>query len=425
MNLALILAGGRGTRSADPGTPKVCVPIGRKPLLQHHFDLLSQSEIRKVIVAAGVMADQVVECLARIDKYAIDIEVVIDSKPTGTMNAIRNSVTSAFAVESDELLVISGDVLTSFDINGFSRKWKDSRKPVAVVTHPSTHPGDSDSVFQTYNGRVYAAPKGSRHSFVPNMSSTGVFAVRRQALLNSGDCIDFGADLVPMAANRDQLFAHISSHYFKDTGTPSRLVSARIDYSSGVFHRRGSLEPRRAIFLDRDGVINPDSLSTAGPANYDLEDGVAEAIARANQLGVPVFVVTNQPAIAKGFITESEHEATRAKMDQLLAEAGAFVDDYEYCPHHPERGFIGEIRSLKVVCECRKPSTGLIDRLSLRHNIDVGKSILIGDSWREKELARRAGCQFLYVSNFHHSNNDFEVLTASNAIDQALEMTLC
>lgn len=425
MNLALILAGGRGTRSSDPGTPKVCVPIGGKPLLQHHFDCLAQSQIRKVIVAAGFMAGEVLRCLEQIDKHAIDIEVVIEANPSGTVNAIKNSVTSRIWGETTELLVISGDVLTSFNVDEFSNDWRRSAKSVAVVVHPSTHSSDSDSVFRRFDGSIYAAPKGCRHSHIPNMSSTGVFAVRKQALTNFGSCLDFGSDLVPMAANQNDLFTYVSSHYFKDTGTPPRLEGARSDYSSGVFHRRGSLAARRAIFLDRDGVINPEFLSAAGPARYVLENGVAEAIARVNKSGVPVFVVTNQPAIAKGFITESEHEATRAKMDQLLSDAEAFVDDYEYCPHHPDSGFHGEIASLKTFCECRKPSTGMIERLSQRHTIKVNESILIGDSWREEELAHRTGLKFLNVPNFRESQSDDECLSAPQAIDLALEMLLC
>jgi len=397
MTTALILAGGRGTRSGNPSLAKVCVHIGGKSLLQHHFDLLASSQVTDVVVVAGFGGDQVSRELEAANAYGLKLRLLVEESPHGVMNALRWAISCGGLPEEERLLVLLGDVLMSFRIDDFLHRWEGSRNPVGVVVHPSTHPLDSDTVFESFNGVTHAAAKGTVNPDIPNMSSAGVFAILGSQLDRFIKEKDFGSDVLPGAARANRLFVYQSSHYLKDTGTASRLASAREDFSSGVFARRGSLLPRPALFLDRDGVINPVRPESPAPHEYQLCTGVAEAIAKTNRRGIPVFVVTNQPGIAKGFFSELHHQAVRARMDALLAEAGGFVDDYIYCPHHPESGFVGEVPSLKRECRCRKPEIGMIEELARHHHLDVVGSVVIGDSWRDLELARRVSARFVHV----------------------------
>jgi histidinol-phosphate phosphatase family protein len=220
------------------------------------------------------------------------------------------------------------------------------------------------------------------------------------------------------AAADDNLHAFVSSHYFKDTGTPDRLDATRADVARGTVARRGMRGPRPALFLDRDGVINPTSPEFYGPDGYVLNAGVAEALATANRAGIPVLVVTNQPAIAKGLMSEEDHTAVRARMDALLAEAGAFVDDYARCPHHPESGHVGEVTALKITCDCRKPSPGMIHALARHHTIDLTRSVMVGDSWRDREAAAAAGVAFVSAA-------PEDAPSPSDAIRRALAVLGC
>ena len=230
------------------------------------------------------------------------------------------------------------------------------------------------------------------------MSSAGVFAIRVRDLNLFPEGKDFGSDVLPKAASTNRLFVYRSSHYLRDTGTASRLSSVQVDVSSGVFARRGSLHPRPAIFLDRDGVVNPVLPESPSPDEYRVCDGVVEAIGRVNQKGVPIFVVTNQPGIAKGLFSAQYHQIVRARMDAILGRAGCFVDDYSYCPHHPEKGFENEVPELKIQCLCRKPETGMVDGLVSWHHLDVRRSVVVGDTWRDCELAQRIGSGFIHVA---------------------------
>jgi histidinol-phosphate phosphatase family protein len=398
MTTALILAGGRGTRSGNPELAKICVQIGGKSLLQHHFDLLASSQVTDVVVVAGFAGDQVSRALKEANVHGLKPRLLVEESPNGVMNALQWTISCGDLPEEESLLVLLGDVLMSFRIDEFLYRWEGSQKPIGVVVHPSTHPLDSDTVFECCDGFVHAAAKGTVNLEIPNMSSAGVFAILRSELGRFSNEKDFGSDVLPKAARANRLFVYKSSHYLKDTGTASRLALAQDDFSSGVFARRGSLLPRPAIFLDRDGVINPILPESPSPNEYRLCDGVAEAIAKINLGGVPVFVVTNQPGIAKGFFSEKHHQAVRARMDALLAQAGGFVDDYIYCPHHPESGFEGEVPSLKRECWCRKPETNMVEELVRHHHLDIGRSVVVGDSWRDQELARRIGTRFVHVA---------------------------
>lgn len=398
MTTALILAGGRGTRSSDPNLAKVCVQIGGKSLLQHHFDLIASSKVTDVVVVAGFAGDQVSRALEEANVHGLKLQLLVEESPNGVMNALQWAVSCSGIPDEERLLILLGDVLMSFRVDDFLCRWEGSEKPIGVVAHPSTHPRDSDTVFESCDGMTYAAPKGAVNRDIPNMSSAGVFAILSGELGRFLYEKDFGSDVLPKAARANRLFVYQSSHYLKDTGTASRLESAQDDFSSGVFARRGSLLPRPAIFLDRDGVINPLRPESPAPHEYQLCDGVAEAIAEINRRGIPVFVVTNQPGIAKGFFSELHHQAVRARMDALLAQADGFVDDYIYCPHHPESGFVGEVPSLKRECRCRKPNVAMIEELVKHHHLDVVGSVVVGDSKRDSDLARRVGARFVHVA---------------------------
>ena len=107
---------------------------------------------------------------------------------------------------------------------------------------------------------------------------------------------------------------------------------------------------------------------------------MAEAIKLINKSGYLVVVVTNQPVIARGEVTESELQLIHNKMETELGTEGAYLDAIYYCPHHPDKGFEGEIERLKIECDCRKPKPGMFFRAAEDFNIDLCSSWMIGDS---------------------------------------------
>jgi D-glycero-D-manno-heptose 1,7-bisphosphate phosphatase len=123
-----------------------------------------------------------------------------------------------------------------------------------------------------------------------------------------------------------------------------------------------------------------------------LLDGVTDAIKAINNSGYLAIVVTNQPVIARGEVTVHQLEEIHNKMETLLGLEGAYIDAIYYCPHHPHKGYDGEVLELKIDCECRKPKPGMLLKASEDFNIDLESSWMIGDGENDVRAGIAAGC---------------------------------
>jgi histidinol-phosphate phosphatase family protein len=154
---------------------------------------------------------------------------------------------------------------------------------------------------------------------------------------------------------------------------------------------------RAAAFLDRDGTIIHDADYLRDPDGVRLLEAAAGAVARLNAGGVPVVVVTNQSGIARGLMTVDDYERVRARLDELLAAEGARIDATYFCPHHPD--YTG-------ACECRKPGTLLYRRAAEEHDIDLARSLYVGDRWRDVAAALTLGGRAILVPSPSTSPED-------------------
>ncbi len=139
---------------------------------------------------------------------------------------------------------------------------------------------------------------------------------------------------------------------------------------------------RRAVFLDRDGVLNVylpgDYVKT--PAELTLLPGAGESVAKLNALGVPVFVVSNQQGVAKGVMTQADLDAVDAALRAGIADAGGHIEKSFYCVHHAQNG-----------CDCRKPAGGMIRAAAREFDVDLAGSVFVGDTETDALAARDAG----------------------------------
>ena len=142
--------------------------------------------------------------------------------------------------------------------------------------------------------------------------------------------------------------------------------------------------PRPAAFLDRDGVLNVDHGYAHKPEQLEWIEGAPEAVRLLNEAGHYVIVVTNQSGVARGYYDGAAVESFHAHMQDGLKKHDAHIDAFYYCPHHPE----GIIKSLAVVCDCRKPRTGMLERAAREWPIDIDTSFLVGD--KDEDMAAAA-----------------------------------
>jgi D-glycero-D-manno-heptose 1,7-bisphosphate phosphatase len=166
---------------------------------------------------------------------------------------------------------------------------------------------------------------------------------------------------------------------------------------------------KRAVFLDRDGVINrkpPEGQYVTRWEEMQFLPGVAEAIALLAQANFCVLVVSNQRCVSKGLLSVSDLESIHARMCRELAEKDALITEVYYCPH-----------ASQPPCDCRKPAPGLLLRAAREHEIDLKQSWFIGDSDTDVEAGRNAGCKTVRIVNGGAGGNSDPDLFARTLLD--------
>jgi len=147
------------------------------------------------------------------------------------------------------------------------------------------------------------------------------------------------------------------------------------------------------VFLDRDGTLNRHVGFLRDADALELLPGVAEAVKAIHAAGYLAIVATNQPVIARGEVTVSQLRQIHNKLETLLGLAGTYVDAIYYCPHHPHKGYAGEIPEFKTDCACRKPKPGMLLQAAEELHIDLSRSWMVGDSERDIQAGIAAGCR--------------------------------
>src|SRR4029434_7770359 len=149
----------------------------------------------------------------------------------------------------------------------------------------------------------------------------------------------------------------------------------------------------RAVFIDRDGTLNDEVGYVNHLSRFRLFDFAAKAIRLLNEAGWRTFVVTNQSGVARGFFDEALVERVHSYMLQQLARDEARVDGIYWCPHHPTAGQ----PPYRQECDCRKPLPGLLHRAARDFNLDLAKSVVIGDRYLDVNMAHQAGAKGVLV----------------------------
>ncbi|HEY4182051.1 MAG TPA: D-glycero-beta-D-manno-heptose 1,7-bisphosphate 7-phosphatase [Kofleriaceae bacterium] len=173
---------------------------------------------------------------------------------------------------------------------------------------------------------------------------------------------------------------------------------------------------RRCVFLDRDGVINTEVAYLHDPEQLEIIAGVPQAIAQLSRTGAAVVVVTNQAGIARGKYTEHELAAVTARVDEILAAAGTHLDRTYFCPHHPDAG----IGDYKRECRCRKPAPGMLEQAATELDLDLARSILVGDKITDLQAGRAAGCATVLVRTGYGAGEE-EAARAAGVCDAVFD----
>ena len=411
----VIMAGGRGTRitSVASDIPKPMIKIGDKPVLEHELECLKSQGFTDIIITVSHLGHIIMDYFGDGSKispatgkpFGVHIEYYFEKEPLGNAGAlfkIKDKLTNDF-------LLLNADALFDVDFNRFVKYHEQHGALVTLFAHANDHPYDSGLLVVDKDNYVqqWLTKEDVRPQYYRNIVNGGLHVVSPKVLdvEITTPKVDLDRQILKPLAGTGKMLCYNSPEYAKDMGTPERYYAACADYKSGKIQGKNLRNKQKAIFLDRDGTVNKYVGYLHNPEQLELLDGVGEAIRKINLSGYLAIVVTNQPVVARGEVTVEGLQEIHNKMETLLGKEGAYLDGIYYCPHHPDKGFDGEVKELKIVCECRKPKAGLLLQAAKDFNIDLSQSWMIGDSENDVLAGKNAGCKTALIGETDYGQN--------------------
>lgn len=391
----VIMAGGKGTRisSVANDIPKPMIKIEGKPVLEREIECLREQGFTDIIITVSHLGSIIMDYFGDGKKFGVNIEYFNETVPLGNAGALfqlKDKLTEDF-------LLLNADAIFDVDFRRFVAYHKEKKAKVTLFTHPNNHPYDSGLIIADEQGRVekWMTKEDERSGWYKNRVNAGLHVISPEVLnqVMTTPKIDLDRQLLKPLAGTGAMFAYDSPEYVKDMGTPERYEAVCRDYASGHVKGKNLRNKQKAIFLDRDGTINVYVGFLRKEDEFTILPGVTEAIRKINASGYLAILVTNQPVIARGEVTIAELNNIHNKMETLLGAEGAYIDAIYYCPHHPHKGYEGEIAELKFDCNCRKPKPGMLLQAAEDFNIDLNSSWMIGDSESDIQAGISAGCK--------------------------------
>lgn len=383
---AVILVGGRGTRlgALTERTPKPLLPVGRKPFLEHLIRNLARHGFRDIVLCAGYLAAQMTALVERAPELGVSIRCVIEPEPAGTAGAI----VYARDVLAPEFLLLNGD--SFFDINYLSLAAAPLGRSAGRICLRQIDNAERYGTVRLDGGRVVDFTEKSSPG--PGLINGGIYWLDAGIVdwIHARPC-SLERDVLPRLAATGRLEGRVFDGYFIDIGIPSDFTRAQTEVPARF--------RKPAVFFDRDGVINVDKGYVHKAADIEWIPGVKDLIRTLNDQGRYVFVVTNQAGVARGMYGEEAIGELHAWMAEDLRRSGAHVDDWRYCPYHPE----GVVEAYRSSHPWRKPEPGMLLDLMDHWEIDRENSVLIGDRRSDVAAAEAAGVRgYLFdAANVH------------------------
>lgn len=439
----IIMAGGRGTRISElfPDIPKPLIPIDGIPVLEREICSLRDQGFTDLILTVSYLHEKILAHFGNGSQYGVHISYFVEETPLGNAGALfklRSQLTEPF-------LLLNADAVFDVDFNRMAAFHKSHGGLVTLFTHPNSHPYDSGLIIAGVNGEVesWLTKEDARPTYYKNRVNAGLHIIDPAVLdrvavdpdkVGTVDPftekvikVDLDRQLLKPLCGTGTMFCYDSPEYVKDMGTPERYAAVCRDYQNGVVTAKNLSHKQKAVFLDRDGTINIYKGFLRDINDFELIPGVADAIKRINESGYLCIVVTNQPVIARGEVTYAQLEEIHQKLETELGFQGAYIDGLYYCPHHPHKGYEGEIPELKIVCDCRKPKPGMLLKAAVDLNIDLAQSFMVGDGENDVKAGLAAGCRSILINGegTDAKTDNFGQLDTLNSVAEFVTKYLC
>jgi D-glycero-D-manno-heptose 1,7-bisphosphate phosphatase len=371
-----ILIGGMGTRlgTLTRETPKPLLPVAGTPFLDVLVREAVRRGFREILLLAGYKAGVVEEYASGLKARLpgeYNVTISVEPEPLGTGGALRYASEHLF----ESFLLLNGDTwfdfnwLDLFDVAGGQSAVAARRVPKA--DRHETLGLAADGTVLGIEPRQEGAGSG--------VVNGGAYVLRKADLTPFPDRFSIESDLLPNLVSSSRLRGREYDGFFLDIGIPETFGAAQRDIPA---HQR-----RPAVFFDRDGVLNHDDNYVGSVDRLRWIDGAKDAVRLANDQGYYVFVVTNQAGVARGHYEEEDVRSLHRWMEDELRNEGATVDDWRYCPFHPD----GSVEQYRSTHSWRKPEPGMVIDLLHTWPVNAERSFLVGDKKSDCDAASAAG----------------------------------
>lgn len=377
---AVIFAGGMGMR-LRPLTltmPKPMVPVNGRPFLEYVVEHLRENGITDIVILLGYLPEKIAEHFGDGKKFGVNIRYSIT--PPEWENGAR--LRTVGEMLDDDILLLYSDNYLPIDLDAMTELYR-SRGSTGMLT--------------VYNNRDAAGEYGSKNNV--KVQNDGLATYYGPALdAPDANAIDVGFFIMPKSVLE---FIVGENPKFQDTVLPGliarkQLSAYRTDHPYYPITSAGHIpvvekffEPKKVVFLDRDGVINkkaPEHDYIKRWKEFEFLPGSLEALKLLADAGYQTYIISNQRGIARGVMTEGHLAEINTRMIEEIERGGGRVDDVYYCPHGDDDK-----------CFCRKPSPGLFYKAARDHHVDLTKAVMIGDSKTDVEAAGAAGVRGILI----------------------------
>ena len=375
---AVILAGGRGERLKPftDSAPKPLYPAGGVPFIDRIVCQLQDFGYKEILILLGYRADQVIEELGDGSRFGVRIDYDVRPESYDTGDRLK----AAMPKIRDTFLLLYCDNFCPVDMEALSASFLRNRAKVQLTVY-SNKDGYTKSNLRVdpKSGRVEVYDKTRK---APGLQGVeiGYSLIRKEVLQMLGEPAGgFSKEIFPLLAEEGSLFATVTDHRYYSIGSFERMPLTEL-FLSG----------RKAAFLDRDGTLNvraPRASYIEKPEDLVLLPGAAQAVRLLKEAGYLTVLISNQPGIARGRLTEEDLGKVHEHLQALLREEGAGLDAIYYCPHNWDEG-----------CDCRKPKPGLLYQAQHDLSIDLTRCVLFGDDERDVMAGNAARVPSIMVS---------------------------
>ncbi|MDP3987517.1 MAG: HAD-IIIA family hydrolase [Candidatus Levybacteria bacterium] len=370
---AVILAGGKGERMR-PLTltiPKPMIKIHGKPFLEYTIRLLKKNGIKEIIILTGYLHEQIEDYFKDGKKFGIKIKYSYSPVEADTGTRIKN----ARHLFDKYILLLYGDNYWPLDLSKLIKFYQEKKTKASTVVFSNFDNSTKSNILVNEKGIVEIYDR-KRTANNLNGVDIGFFILDTSvlSLLPKKNC-SFEESFLPKLVQKKQLAGFMTHHKYYSLSNLERLEGINKFF-----------EKKKVVFLDRDGTIN----KRAGKACYigDWKDfkflpNVEKALKLLSKKGFRIFVVTNQPGIARKILSEEQVN----RIHENLKKEAPMIEDIFYCPHGWDDG-----------CFCRKPNAGMFFKAASKYNLNLYKSYCIGDDERDIIAGKMAGCKTFKVS---------------------------